>query len=190
MKRYAVAAALAAIVVGTLALAAPAAAAEPDASALDGFRVEALLGYEGEDGSGITYGVGAGFDVAAGPLLFGIEGEAMDSGAEECVIDPISSSCSRAGRDLYLGARAGIAFGRANLAYVKAGFSDYRIDVDYTPNGGPTQEFVDERDGFRAGAGVQVGIGSHLYGKAEYRYTTYQSGFEKHQGVIGLGYRF
>ena len=190
MNRYAVAAALAADVVATLALAAPAAAAEPDAAGLAGFRVEALAGYEGEDGGGIAYGVGAGFDLAAGPLLFGIEAEAMESGAEGCVIDPISSSCSRAGRDLYLGARAGIAFGRANLAYVKAGYSDYRIDVDYTPNGGPTQEFVDKREGFRAGGGVQVGIAGHLYGKAEYRYTTYQSGFEKHQGVAGVGYRF
>ena len=190
MRRCAVAAALAALVVGTLALAGPAQAAEPDAGGLAGFRVEALAGYEGEDGSGIVYGIGAGFDVAAGPLLFGIEGEAMDSGAERCTIDPISSSCSRAGRDLYAGARAGIAFGPASLAYVKAGYSNYRIDVDYTPNGAATQQFVDERGGFRAGGGVEVGIASHLYAKAEYRYTTYRSGFEKHQVVAGVGYRF
>ena len=190
MNRYAVAAALAAVVVGTLALATPAAAAEPDASGLAGFRVEALTGYEGEDGTGILYGVGAGFDVAAGPVLLGVEGEALESGASDCVTDPISTLCAWAGRDLYAGARAGIAIGTSSLVYVKAGYSNYRVHVRYDPTVGATQRFTDDYEGFRAGGGVEIGLGRHLFAKGEYRFTSYRGSAEKHQGVLGVGYRF
>ena len=190
MNRFAVAAALAAIVVATIALAAPAAAAEPDARGLAGFRVEALAGYEGEDGTGILYGIGAGFDLAAGPLLFGVEAEAMESGAESCVADPISTLCAWAGRDLYAGARAGIAVGTGGLVYVKAGYSNSRVKVEYDPAAGPTQVFVDDYEGFRAGGGVQIDLGRNLFAKGEYRFTSYRGREEKHQGVAGIGLRF
>ena len=45
-------------------------------------------------------------------------------------------------------------------------------------------------DGLRVGAGVQMGLGSNLYAKGEYRYTNYESDFSRHQVLFGLGFEF
>ena len=108
MRKFAIAAALAAGTIATPALA-------QDNNNLGGFRIEGLVGYDhpsilDESADGVAYGVGVGYDFQAGNAVFGVEAEAMDSSADEDVagaIIPGDSLRVRAGRDLYVGGRVG-----------------------------------------------------------------------------------
>lgn len=128
--------------------------------------------------------------------MFGIEAEATDSTIDECVsavVTAADSLCAKFGRDLYVGGRVGAAVGRNALIYAKAGYTNARIGVDYDDGTvATTNDFVltDELDGVRFGGGVQFGLGRSAYAKAEYRYSNYEQGYEKHQGLVGLGFRF
>jgi outer membrane immunogenic protein len=195
MRKFALAAALLTATVATPAF------AQEAAADLSGFRVEALGGYETTDvddegTDGIAYGVGVGYDIQAGGAVFGVEAEAMDSTIDECVSGAViatDSLCAKFGRDLYVGGRIGAAIGTSSLVYAKAGYTNARIGVDYDDGiAGTTGDFNlnDDLDGVRVGGGVQFGLGTSAYAKAEYRYSNYQDGFEKHQGLIGLGFRF
>jgi outer membrane immunogenic protein len=187
---------LAALVAGTFAT--PALAQET-AGTLGGFRLEGLVGYESadvEDGNsdGLAYGVGVGFDAQSGNMVFGIEAEAMKSEIDECVTNvnvATDQLCVDAGRDLYVGGRVGAVVGANSLVYAKAGYTNAKFDADYraTPTG-TVVSTSENLDGVRVGGGVQVGLGTNLYAKAEYRYSNYEQGFDKHQGVVGLGFKF
>jgi outer membrane immunogenic protein len=194
MRKFALAAVLLAATAATPAFA-------QDAADLSGFRVEALGGYETTDvddegTDGIAYGVGLGYDIQAGGAVFGIEAEAMDSTIDECVPGAViatDSLCAKFGRDLYVGGRVGAVIGSNSLVYAKAGYTNARIGIDYDDGiAGTAGDFTlnDELDGVRFGGGVQFGLGTSAYAKAEYRYSNYQDGFEKHQGLVGLGFRF
>ena len=186
---------LAALAAGTLAT--PAFAQDTVAD-LGGFRLEGLIGYETTDiedegSDGLTYGVGLGYDMQSGNMVFGIEAEAMESEIDECVSDAIAVGdvlCANGGRDLYVGGRIGVGLGTNSLVYLKGGYTKARIDNDYDPAVGNTVSTNEDLDGARVGGGVQFGLGTNLYAKAEYRYSNYEQGFEKHQGVVGLGFRF
>ena len=170
-----------------------------DVQPLGGFRLEGLVGYEttdveDENSDGLTYGVGVGYDVQAGSSVFGIEAEAAKSGLDECVggVEIAGDQlCVEGGRDLYVGGRFGAAIGGNSLLYAKAGYTNARFRAEYRAT--PTGTLVttsDDLDGVRVGGGVQFGLGPNMYAKAEYRYSNYQDGFDKHQAVGGLGFRF
>jgi outer membrane immunogenic protein len=193
MRKYIVAALLAGSV------AAPAFA--QDAAPLSGFRVEAIGGYETTDiedegSDGITYGVGLGYDFQGGGAVFGIEAEATKSTIDECVAGTVVATdqlCAEFGRDLYVGGRVGAVVGSSTLLYAKAGYTNARIKLDYEDGtAGTVNDFEagDNLDGVRVGAGAQFGLGANSYVKAEYRYSNYEADFEKHQAVVGLGFRF
>ena len=191
MRNY-ILAALAATTFATPAL------AQDAVADLGGFRLEGLVGYETTDiedegSDGLTYGVGLGFDAQSGNMVFGIEAEAMESEIDECVNDAIAAGdvlCASGGRDLYVGGRLGVAVGSNSLVYLKGGYTNARIDIDYDPAVGNTVTTNEDLDGARVGGGVQFGLGTNLYAKAEYRYSNYEQGFETHQGLVGLGFRF
>lgn len=166
-----------------------------------GFRVEGLVGWdrptiEDEGTDGVLYGVGVGYDVQAGRAVFGIEGEATDSSADECAADVAIAGdelCVRAGRDLYVGGRVGALVGRNTLLYAKAGYTNARVSLDYEDGTASTaDDFSDHAnlDGVRVGAGAQIGLTSNTYLRTEYRYSNYQDGVERHQVVGGFGFRF
>jgi outer membrane immunogenic protein len=189
--------ALAALVSGLFA--APAFA--QDTPSNSGFRLEAIGGYDrahinGEHANGVTYGVGAGYDVQAGRALFGIEGEATTSSADRCVDGIVIAgdrTCAGLRRDLYVGGRVGALVGPRTLIYAKAGYTNARGRVDYDDGtSSTTLDFTDHRnlDGIRAGGGVQFGLGEHAYLRTEYRYSNYEAGVDRHQVVGALGYRF
>jgi outer membrane immunogenic protein len=191
MRKYALAALLGATI------ATPAFAQE--GAPFTGARVEGLLGYdrtdvEGEDSDGILYGVGVGYDFQMGSLVAGIEGEFSDSTVDECIedLDVIGDElCAKAGRDLYVGGRIGGVVGSNTLLYAKAGYVNGRVGLDYDAPG--TVDDFDESenlDGVRVGAGLEFGLGTGMFAKAEYRYSNYESDFAKHQGVVGVGLRF
>jgi outer membrane immunogenic protein len=118
----------------------------------------------------------------------------MESEVDECVAAfQIAGDqlCADAGRDLYVGGRAGAVVGANSLVYAKAGYTNVNFDAEYRAT--PTSAVVatdTNLDGVRVGGGVQLGLGTNLYAKAEYRYSNYEQGFEKHQGVVGLGFKF
>jgi len=192
MRKYFAAALLA----GTLATPA---FAQDTAANLGGLRVEGLIGYETTDvedegADGLTYGVGVGYDVQSGGAVFGIEAEATESEIDECATDAIAVGdqlCAEAGRDLYVGGRVGAAVGANSLVYVKGGYTNARIRLDYDPAvGNVVTTSREDLDGIRVGGGVQFGLGTNLYAKAEYRYSNYEQGFDKHQGLVGVGFKF
>jgi outer membrane immunogenic protein len=165
-----------------LALSAPAMA--QDAAPFTGPHAEVLVGYDKLDSNGLgnpdglLYGIGAGYDFQAGGAVAGIEAEVSDSTANRS----IGGVDVDAARDLYIGARAGFLVGDKALAYVKAGYTNARIETEGF--GG------DNGDGVRVGAGLEYKLGGKLFVKGEYRYSNYEAGVERHQVVGGVGLRF
>jgi outer membrane immunogenic protein len=169
-----------------------AAIATPANAAVSGGRIEAVVGYDsvsfdlglGDDStSGIVYGIGAGYDFAVGDKVgLGVDIEATDSTTE---IEFTPTDRIFAGRDLYAGARltAGLS-DKANL-YFKAGYTNARIKVE---TGGVTD--AANAEGIRGGVGLQFLLGKSMYIGGEARYSNYEAGLERIQGVATLGFRF
>lgn len=167
-----------------------------------GLRVEGIVGYdragteEVEDSDGVTYGAGVGFDFQAGNLVAGVEGEITDSTVDECAqgVEVAGDElCAQVGRDIYAGGRIGSLITPSTLLYAKAGYTNARLQTEYDDaSTTDTSDFElgENLDGVRLGAGVEHAIGPNSFVKAEYRYSNYEQGFEKHQGVVGFGFRF
>jgi outer membrane immunogenic protein len=171
-------------VAGTVALAASPAFAQDDAALFGGGHVEAITGYDhitdGDDG--ILYGIGAGYDFRTGNVVLGIEGEVLESTAGDCA----GALCVDASRDFYIGGRIGAVVAPRVLVYGKIGYSNARVEV--TSN---NVENHTNLDGIRAGAGVEWQFRNSPFSvRAEYRYTNYEQGVERHQGTLGLAFRF
>lgn len=188
MKKFALAA------VAAAAFAAPAFAQDtaatgpaPDAQ-FAGFRVEALTGYDNvgvrgaRNPDGVIYGAGIGYDIQADGWVFGVEGEYADSSTKTNLGGGFRVVSDR---DLYVGGRVGFVAGDSLLVYAKAGYTNARLETD-----GPGADFGVNLDGFRLGAGVEFALGTNLFVKGEYRYSNYESGGTRNQGLVGVGFRF
>ena len=178
---------LCASAVAFAALATPAAAAAPN-----GGRIEAIVGYDsvsfdlgaGNDSTGgIVYGLGAGYDFGVGKKVsLGLDVEGAMSTTD---IDFTATDRIFAGRDLYAGARLTAALSdKANL-YFKAGYTNARIKVE---TGGTTDGA--NAEGIRGGVGLQFLVGKSMYIGGEARYSNYEAGLERIQGVANVGFRF
>lgn len=210
MLKYAAAALLA----GSTLVSAPAFAQE--GGPFTGFRVEAIAGYDrlgsGEEDDesidGIGYGVGAGFDFNAGPVVVGIEGELSESEAEQDFNETINGTQFLGnidvGRDIYIGGRLGFTAGPRTLIYGKGGYTNTTINSAFTSTGG-NADFDSSIDGWRLGAGVEHLLGPNAYVKAEYRFSNYNGlrlddtlfgnedfdiDLDRHQILAGVGFRF
>jgi len=144
----------------------------------NGGHVEVLAGIDsisggGDSEEGVAYGVAGGYDFRTGGAVFGIEAEAADSTTDSAGVD--------ASRDLYLGGRIGAVVGSNVLLYGKLGYANARATF-----AGVGVNF----DGIRAGAGVEVLLGRNFSLRGEYRYTNYEDGLSRNQGLVGLGFRF
>jgi len=188
-----------------------------------GPRVEAILGYDhvgagsdvdndnGRDDQsidGLLYGVGAGYDVNLGSAVVGVEGEFTNSTAKSSRYDlteDFGFGRVKQGRDLYIGARAGILADPATLVYVKGGYTNSKLKVLAGVTDEPTNTAF-KLDGWRIGAGVERAINTNTFAKVEYRYSNYNDGkirfadgatssefnvdTDRHQVVASVGYRF
>lgn len=178
MKKLALALAAALATVATPAIA-------QDTEDFSGAKATVITGYDVVDlntpgvrnPDGLVYGLGLGYDVQKGSAVFGIEAEASDSTAK---LKAGAATVAEASRDLYIGGRVGVVTGKT-LIYAKAGYSNFRL-LTVAGNG--------NADGFRAGAGVEHKLGEKVFAKVEYRYTDYEAGMTRHQGVAGIGLRF
>ncbi|NJS13420.1 MAG: porin family protein [Sphingopyxis sp.] len=140
--------------------------------------------------TGAVYAAQLGFDIRSNNLVYGLEGELGDATTKACFAT--SGVCIKASRDLYIGGRLGVAIADNTLLYAKGGYSNarqtfsYQVTVPVQP-GVPTSA---KSDGWRVGAGIEQTISERFLVKAEYRYSDYEGGFKRHQGVVGLGIRF
>jgi outer membrane immunogenic protein len=170
-------------VINAAVLLAAATATPAFAQPFKGGNVTAIVGFDhaefaGESGSGIVYGIGAGYDFQSGGTVFGLQLEATDATTKNCDL----GVCIRAGRDLYAGARLGGVVSNKTLIYALAGYSNARVSVDGF--GGTNL------DGIRGGLGVEHQPGNNWFFRFEGRYTNYEQGFSRWQGVAGVGIRF
>jgi outer membrane immunogenic protein len=170
------------------ALLAAASSSPAFAQTFDGFSIAALGGVDhvtgpGDSATGFAYGVGAGYDVRSGGAAFGFQLEAADATTRECS----ATGCLDAGRDLYAGLRGGAVFGPAdrNMIYGLVGYSNARVQLVNLPG------HID-LDGIRVGLGYehQPGPKPNWFFRLEGRYTNYELGFERWQGIAGVGFRF
>jgi len=200
-------------------------AAAQDDPDFTGPRVEALVGYDStRPGStvdidnnddvdqsidDVTYGFGVGYDYDMGSVVIGAEGEYMRSEAQTeydtTGFTTYGISNIDAGRDLYLGGRVGVKATPNTLAYVKAGYTNAKMNVLATDNTTDVETDLN-LDGWRAGVGVEQRVAGKVYVKGEYRYSQYQEGeveapsglesdrfdvdLDRHQFVVGVGARF
>ncbi|SMQ58010.1 outer membrane immunogenic protein [Altererythrobacter xiamenensis] len=209
----------------TIAIATPAMAQSAD-DPFTGPRVEALVGYDDvkagssvdDDGNenndqsieGVTYGIGVGYDVDLGGAVVGVEGEWTDSTAKTEFADGDFEGFGfgrvDAGRDLYIGARAGAKVQPDLLLYAKGGYTNAKLNV--LANDGVTEFDEDYNlDGFRVGAGAEYAMSENSFFKLEYRYSNYKEGevdfdgtlpdserfdvdLDRHQVMAGFGLRF
>lgn len=158
---------------------------------------------------GFLYGVEVGYDFSIGNAVVGLEGELSDSTGKVKAnsTDPNFFGFGEvgAGRDIYVGARAGVLANPTTLIYAKGGYTNSRLNVLASDGTTELRENF-ELDGWRIGAGVEKAIGSNTFAKLEYRYSNYSNAnFEysnggvtedfdidtdRHQIVAGVGIRF
>ena len=209
-----------------LAISAPAMAQDATDGTFTGPRVEALVGYDiskaGSDADddvnedndqsidGVTYGGAIGYDFNLGGVVLGLEGEYTDSSANVEIDggDPENFGLGdvNAGRDLYVGVRAGVLASPDLLLYAKGGYTNARYNLNGSFDGEEYRAKVDT-DGFRIGAGAEYALSGNTYAKLEYRYSNYSDAeidyegdladvdlgeidTDRHQVMLGVGYRF
>jgi outer membrane immunogenic protein len=195
-----------AIAVVALCFATPALA--QDAPSISGPWVAAEEGWDHVDlnegsaiGSknGLVYGGSLGYDQDYGKVVLGIEGEVTGSNVTAAVNDGLGNTADlKLGRDFYAGARLGFKVGPKTMFYGKVGYTNQRVDANYTLDG-TTAAVSGHLDGYRLGAGVQYTEG-HMFGRLEYRYSDYgtwlyqgvPTGLStgRHQIAVLAGYRF
>lgn len=179
MKNVTIAAAIA-----VSALASPVLAQET--GDFSGVKATAIAGYDNIDldiagvdnVDGFLYGGTLGYDIQSGNIVYGAELEATESTGK------FSTAAGRieAGRDLYAGARLGFVVGDAALLYAKAGYTNARVSI---PGVGG-----ENGDGFRVGGGIEYKLSDKLFARGEYRYSNYEDGVTRNQGLVSLGVNF
>jgi outer membrane immunogenic protein len=166
----------------------------------EGARAELHGGFDGldrrnssssEDGFG---GIGVGYDFSINDKAFiGVEANLDESRANirgNGGVLAIETSV-KANLDINVNARIGttLSDGKTKV-YALAGYANLRIKSKVDVQGGPTFTSSANADGYRVGVGVQRDIGKRAYAKVEYRYTNYEGGFTRNQGLVGIGIRF
>lgn len=150
---------------------------------------------------GVRLGLAAGYDIALAPrVIAGVEAGIGWSVADETRATLTSGTTSERyrlsnGRDIDASLRLGYIVAPSTLLYVKAGWANSKAQVrlDRTAGVVPTTTRFrrsEDDDGLRLGGGVEQMFGEHAFAKAEYRYTTYGDGVDRHQALLGVGYRF
>lgn len=175
-----------------------------------GPHIEGIVGYDdvSEGDGNVMYGIAGGYDVQLGGVIAGIEGEFADSEVKGTANDLITTGDSfrlNTDRDLYVGARLGVAVTPTTMLYAKGGYTNAKFESRFDDGTGSSFNNGVTADGYRVGAGVEQKF--NLFGpsgfvKAEYRYSNYQNldigeddfdletDIDRHQAVVGVGVRF
>lgn len=174
-------------------------ASAAQAETAQGFRAEALAGYDKNEigiddidlnSDGIAFGLGLGYDFSLGnSVSLGVDVEASESTAKYDFSDDGFGVSINTGRDLYAGARVTFAVSEKVNFMLKAGYTNVRLKVSAFDLG-DSETASGNADGFRVGSGIQYKIGSKVYLTGEYRYSGYEGDVSRQQVLVGLGYRF
>jgi outer membrane immunogenic protein len=118
-----------------------------------------------------------GYDVPLGTsLTAGVFGSYAVSTSKTCTtLDDSSRFCRKPGRDIEGGARIGYKLGNRALVYGKGAYVNGQLRQVAAYEDGTYAVDHKNRNGWRAGAGVEFAVTNHAYVKAEYDYTRYQS---------------
>lgn len=175
-----------------------------------GPHIEGIVGYDDvSEGDGdLMYGIAAGYDFQLGGVIAGIEGEFADSDVKGTANDLITTGDSfslNTDRDLYIGARLGVAVTPSTMIYAKGGYTNARFESRFDDGTGTIFNNGLTADGYRIGAGIEQKFslfGPSGFVKAEYRYSNYsnldigeddfdlETDIDRHQAVVGVGVRF
>ena len=164
-----------------------------------------------QSAEGVVWGGAVGYDMDLGTMVIGAEAELTESTADTRSLegDPETFGLGsvEAGRDIYVGARAGFKATPGTLVYAKAGYTNARYGFLGTDGEVEDEQHIDT-DGWRVGAGVEQKLGSNAFAKIEYRYSNYSNAevdfepegipdtdpfdvdIDRHQIVAGVGWRF
>ena len=165
------------------------------------FGDRGTFGGGGSD-SQANYGGDVGYDFqTGGSFVFGayagINGSSND-------VDSTLGLTFQSRRNITVGVRAGVAVSNnAALLYVKGGYSNSDLSVQFTTATAATQalftNYSSSRSGYHVGGGVEVPIAGRVYLLVDYTYNRYNSfnldannqlRFRRHELVGGLGIRF
>jgi outer membrane immunogenic protein len=129
--------------------------------------------YRGQDG--VSYGVDAGYDLAATPnLRAGVDVSLGDSSTD--------GAGFKASRDLAASLRLGYVVNPKILAFSKVGYASSRLET-----AGTGAAF----EGVRFGGGLEYAVTPNTYISAEYARTEYEQNLGgRDAGTVGVGFRF
>jgi outer membrane immunogenic protein len=164
-----------------------------------------------ESAEGLVWGGAAGYDIDLGTMVIGGEAELTESTANVRTLEGDTENFGlgrvEAGRDIYLGARAGFKATPNTLVYAKGGYTNARYGFLGTDGEVSDEQHIDT-DGWRVGAGVEQKLGANAFAKIEYRYSNYSNAevdfepegvpdtdpfdvdLDRHQVMAGVGWRF
>jgi outer membrane immunogenic protein len=131
----------------------------------------------GSEGDAL-FGAVVGGEYDFGPGSAGIEAEFSDSnvGVAATDVDVIGDKATlSAGRDVYIGARAGFNLSPRAVLYVKGGYTNLRFNASYDDGAGSTFKEHVNRDGLRVGGGAEFALTRNIRLRGEYRYSDYKS---------------
>ncbi|HEX8534616.1 MAG TPA: porin family protein [Allosphingosinicella sp.] len=154
------------------------------------------VGVDGRISDGLQVGAYAGID-------FSKVDDCVDQPFETIVAGRGDRVCMDADTNLTAGLRAGVPMGDGGLIYVKGGYSRGKFKGSYNRTA-TTQIFSDSDTvgGYHLGAGIELGLASNVYLKAEYVHHRYSDAFKdaltgtdkldphRHQLMAGVGFRF
>ena len=147
---------------------------------------------DGESQQGVTYGLTASYDVAKGRTLAGLQLDLDATDNRDCETDVLVAgdrACIEGQRDSAISLRLGSKLDETTTILGTVGYANARFEARYD-GAGVDSSLHETLDGIRLGASLATDIGRKLYAKAEYRYTNYEQGVSRHQGLVGIGLRF
>ncbi|HET8613836.1 MAG TPA: outer membrane beta-barrel protein [Sphingomonas sp.] len=131
-----------------------------------------------------------GYDVPIGNrFTVGAFGSYAISTAKQCYGTATGSGCLKAGREIEGGARVGARLGGKALVYLKGAYVNGQLRNTYGDGTTYIRDHVN-RDGWRAGAGVEYALTNHAYVKAEYDYTRFNRFNADDLGMANTSLRF
>ena len=196
--------------VPALLIAAPAMAQDEAPAYRGGPRLEVRVGADdvvvkvGDDSEGkvgLAFGGELGYDIVTrSGFVIGAYAGIEGATTKDCTaIVGNDALCLEAKRNITAGVRAGAVVGKG-LLYAKGGYTQGRLKISYENATTPALNDSDSGnlDGFHVGAGYEVDITRNTYAKIEYVYTNYDTSndlgldvdVQRHQGLIGFGFRF
>ncbi len=203
-------------------LAVPATIGATAAQAQTGFRADVHAGWDSasihqrtdvgisgatttQSKDGLLYGGELGYDLSTSRFKLGVYAGLDGASTRKCAeVFTEVETCTKAGRNWTLGARAGVTVTPGILLYAKGGYSNGALKLEYIDHVAAANSFTrsENMSGYHVGGGVQVDLMRNVYAKLEYVRTDYEDysmkdgaatitgGVDRDNVVFGVGVKF